>query len=407
MSEKYDIAVPVGGSFEKLLGEKVWMPFDERATSFVDAFAEYILKEKSFRKFPELVAMAFWMRRATVTRLKEKFEIQRGDRLWLGRGLVFHIAPSNVDTIFMYSWILSMLIGNTNVVRISSRTNDQIEALLDVLNEITQRDEFQEIKKRFLVVRYEHDEEITGLFSSECSLRVIWGGDETIRRIRQVPIPPTTTEMTFADKFSMSLISAREFSVLEKTDQLITNFYNDAFWFGQNACSSPRLVVWLGSEEDVKVTREVFWKLVEKKVREKQAEFAPSVAVDKLVAESALAIESFGEVSIEPAANSLVSRVWLNDPGDVHRELHCGGGLFYEYRLDKLDELSGLITTKDQTVTVFGPKREDFTEFVKLHRPKGINRFVPIGQAMEFSTIWDGYDLLREFCREVDLAIRS
>ncbi len=33
----------------------------------------------------------------------------------------------------------------------------------------------------------------------------------------------------------------------------------------------------------------------------------------------------------------------------------------------------------------------------------GIDCFVPIGQALEFSPIWDGYDLLREYCREVEI----
>ncbi len=62
-----------------------------------------------------------------------------------------------------------------------------------------------------------------------------------------------------------------------------------------------------------------------------------------------------------------------------------------------------MITAKDQTVTAFGMEKEELARFITEYRPKGINRIVPFGQAMEFSTIWDGYDLLREFCREVDL----
>ena len=30
----------------------------------------------------------------------------------------------NVDTIFVYSWILSMLAGNQNIIRLSSKTKD-------------------------------------------------------------------------------------------------------------------------------------------------------------------------------------------------------------------------------------------------------------------------------------------
>ncbi|MFC6804089.1 acyl-CoA reductase [Deinococcus caeni] len=37
------------------------------------------------------------------------------------RGLVFHVPPANVDTIFIYSWLMSVLAGNRNVIRLSSR----------------------------------------------------------------------------------------------------------------------------------------------------------------------------------------------------------------------------------------------------------------------------------------------
>jgi len=128
--------------------------------------------------------------------------------------------------------------------------------------------------------------------------------------------------------------------------------------------------------------------------------------MNKLLAENSLAIEAEGRIIVEKTANSLVNRVWLENPADIRRELHCGGGLFFEMRLNKLDDLARLVAPKDQTVTVFGFEREELSAFVSKHRPVGINRFVPVGQAMEFSPIWDGYDLLREFCREVDITIR-
>ena len=37
--------------------------------------------------------------------------------LLLSRGVVFHIAPKNVDTIFVYSFVLSLLCANKNIIR--------------------------------------------------------------------------------------------------------------------------------------------------------------------------------------------------------------------------------------------------------------------------------------------------
>jgi len=77
-------------------------PFDEKSLAFIDALSRGILKEKNAGA--ELIALAFWMRRSNIRKLKEAFETMRQESLLFARGVAFHIAPSNVDTIFVYSW---------------------------------------------------------------------------------------------------------------------------------------------------------------------------------------------------------------------------------------------------------------------------------------------------------------
>ena len=55
----------------------------------------------------------------------------RQDALVFPRGNVFHLPPANVDTIFVYSWAISALAGNHNVVRISSRSAGAAEVILE------------------------------------------------------------------------------------------------------------------------------------------------------------------------------------------------------------------------------------------------------------------------------------
>jgi len=402
---QYEIIAPHGASDEALQKQKVLLPFSEVVLEFINAVSGSILKDATFRKYPELVAMAFWMRKANILKLKEAFEKQKGDRLWLGRGIVFHIAPSNVDTIFIYSWFISMLVGNVNIVRVSSASGEQLDALIGVINKIAEREEFSDIRDRFMIVRYEHNDEITAHFSSMCNVRVLWGGDETIRRIRAIPIGSTTTELVFADKFSFCVIDTEAFLRHDKMEALITSFYNDAYWFGQNACSSPRLVVWLGDSSKSDQARATFWEMLEKKVVEKQAVFPAAIAVDKLVAECSVAMSSTGSVAIESKKTSLLNRVLLEKPEDINRDLHCGGGLFYELKIKDISELAGIVSPKDQTISIFGLDKNELKRFIDHFLPEGINRIVPVGKALEFSIIWDGYDLLREFCREIDMAV--
>lgn len=402
---QYQIIAPRHTAEDALRHRKTLPPFDSVVLDFVDSLSGRILADKAFRRFPELMAMAFWMRRVNILKLREKFESEKAERVWPARGIVFHIAPANVDTIFVYSWFLSMLVGNINVVRLSSKVDEQVTTLVSVINDLADRPEFRAVAERFMIVQYEHDDETTSFFSSFCDVRVIWGGDETVRRIRALPLKPTATELVFADKFSMSVMRAQSFMALEKKDGLIANFYNDAYWFGQNACSSPRLVVWLGEKAAVGEARRSFWDLLEKKVEEKLRVLPPAVAVDKLVAVTSVIISASGAVHVEPSRTSLVSRVLLEKPEDVKRDLHCGGGLFYELVIGSLDELAAVISPKDQTVSVFGIGADEWRQFVVTHRPEGINRVVPVGEALSFSAVWDGYDLLREFCREVEIAV--
>ena len=51
----------------------------------------------------------------------------------------------------------------------------------------------------------------------------------------------------------------------------------------------------------------------------------------------------------------------------------------------------------------FGVEQADFRKFLEETRPAGIDRIVPMGKSMDFSLIWDGYDLIRQMSRRVSM----
>lgn len=400
----YEIVAPIDSDINNLLNQKVLLPFDSTVLDFVETLSKEILGSSSFKDFPELIAMAFWMRKANILGLKKIFEDKKGKKLWIGQGIIFHIAPSNVDSIFIYSWFLSMLAGNINIIRISSKKTLQIDLLLSLVKELSGNHQFKEVADRFLVIRYEHDEETTGYFSSLSNMRVIWGGDATISAIRNIPIKSNASELTFADKFSLSVIKADKFLECAQKQRIIDNFYNDAFWFGQMACSSPKLIVWIGKDADIEKSREIFWQMLETKVSLEKPEFAVATAVDKLVSEYSIAIQN-PLIKIEKSDTSLINRILFESYKDIRKDLHCGGGLFYEIKLNDIGQLANIATEKEQTVSIFGFCEAEIVDFINNNRPKGIDRFVSIGKALNFSATWDGHDLIREFCREIDIDI--
>src|ERR1044071_7117533 len=111
------------------------LPFADETIQFISKLSETIL-QGGHRKYPDLIALAFWFRPTQLAKLKAEFDRQRADRVWLARGVAFHIAPSNVDTLFIYSLFISMLAGNINIVRLSERDTEQLQVLMDLLNQL-------------------------------------------------------------------------------------------------------------------------------------------------------------------------------------------------------------------------------------------------------------------------------
>ncbi|MDF2835091.1 MAG: acyl-CoA reductase, partial [Paenibacillus sp.] len=370
-------------------------PFADEALLFVQALSQRFVK---MRQHPEIVALGFWMRKAHIMELRSEWEKETTNRVFRARGTVFHLAPSNVDTIFVYSWILSLLAGNRNVIRISSK--EQMNGLLAGMLEELSEPQFQSIAERTIILTYAHDEATTARLSKLCHTRVVWGGDATVNRIRQIALAPIANELVFPDRFSMSMIRAEAVRALREDElrQLAEQFYNDSFWFDQMACSSPRLILWTGASEAMAESQNAFWAMVERVIEAKQYALAPAARVQKLATGLWMAAE---EETAQVEDRQTVSRVRLKRMMAEFRERHCGGGFFYELALDDAEDVAEVVVDKDQTLSYFGYSREELLEIVDQLPTRGIDRIVPIGQALAFQTIWDGQSFLRSFTREI------
>lgn len=387
--------VPFEEALDTLRNEKLFTPFNEEVLLFTQALSKRLVRMKHM---PEIVALGYWLRKANVQKMQHEWEKANIDKIVRPRGTVFHIAPSNVDTIFVYSWMLSLLAGNRNVIRISSKESSNL-LLGAILHELAQP-AFQNIASQTIICTYSHEENATEILSHACHTRVIWGGDDTVKAIRQIVLAPMANELSFPDRFSLATLSSEAVLALDegRFDQLLEHFYNDVFWFDQMACSSPRLVIWVGRQQEEAKAR--FWAFFEKKVQEKQLEMMAATQVLKYTTSLLLATES-SVTTVEN--NKHFSRIQLVDLPVNVRERHCGGGLFYEYDVERLEEIATIIMDKDQTLAYFGFNTQELREFIGTIQSRGLDRIVPIGQALNFDGVWDGQSFLKSFTREVVL----
>lgn len=381
-----------------------WEPFSQNAVNFVSALSSLVLRDARFRDHPELVAFGYQMRRKAVEALAPTLRPAGTGGLVRGRGLALHFAPANVDTIFLYSLLLSLLAGNTNIVRISSKKSDQVDLIVDAMRELLARPEHALIRNRIIILRYLHDKVITDALTALCDLRVIWGGDTSVSAIRQSPLPFLARDVVFPDRWSMAVLDAAAFLAASDPSEIARQLVNDAYWFGQMACSSPRLLIWRGERALCEAASD---RLVAEMKRHAEA-FAenldPIDYVNKRVFEDASAID-YG-ARLHSAATSLVSilEIPLERLG-LTGQPHVGGGIFLSAHVAELRDLEKLMTRKLQTVVSYGVAAEDWRELLSSGEVSGVDRIVPPGTALDFSPVWDGMSLLREFTRETTIAV--
>src|SRR6185437_11844363 len=135
-------------------------PFNDEVIALCADFSRRIFRDEQASRFPELHALAFWMRKAELVRLSEEFSrLKSSNAVLVPRGLVFHVPPANVDTIFIYSWLMSVLAGNRNVIRLSPRASEQTAIICRIFNEAL-ADAPVGLKQNTVILRYGHEREI-------------------------------------------------------------------------------------------------------------------------------------------------------------------------------------------------------------------------------------------------------
>ena len=368
--------------------------FSDYIISLLNNLSIELYKSPKIRDYPDVATFAFFCRRSNILNLKRNYN---QDRCRLGRGVVFHIAPSNVPVNFAYSMVAGLLSGNNNIVRVPSKNFEQVAIIIEALKHVTINNNLIDLEDRLFLVKYEKTTKSTELFSSICDVRIIWGGDQTIDLVRLNKIQARSIDITFSDRFSFALINAKKIIIENNIQKVANDFFNDTYLFDQNACSAPRIVTWIGTEDDIKVAKAIFWNSIQKRIED--YDFPPILAIDKLVS---LLNQSTIDNKLTKV-KSINNKLWRINTPQLHNQLEnftCAGGYFLEYNARSVEEISSFVTRKFQTMAYFGFEKEYLLEEIKKMKLLGIDRVVPLGKTTDFDLIWDGYDLIYTLSRE-------
>jgi len=379
----------------KLLPISNLKPFGTHQIEFLSSYSIHL--SRIAPKDGSAQSLAFWLRNSRLAKMAEDFGRGHDRRIVKSaRGLVFQIPPSNVETVFVYSLAVSILTGNRNIVRIPSSV---VENSLVFDSFIESLYSHPEISSRNFLVSYGYQEEVNEVFSSNCDLRVIWGGDKSINTLRKFPVKPSARDLTFFDRSSLALISTSSYLNLSDVErnELVWKFFNDSFWFDQLACSSPRAVIWFGVSSMNEASSD-FYERLRRLVELREYVLEPAIQISKL--------NFLYELFLKDNEMKLTDwnfRATIIDSGAGigHENDFPGGGVFFQSSIATLEEIVPMLNSRHQTLTHFGFRNSELRELAIFLNGRAVDRVVAIGSALSFDRYWDGYDLLGEFTKSV------
>lgn len=372
-------------------------PFSPQALDFLAALSAALRADPAAKGLGDVQAFAFWCRRSHLEQLCRRHQ---DGRLRLGRGLLFHVAPANVAVNFAFSFAFGLLAGCANVVRVPSRRHETVTVIANAIAGLLAKTEFSDQAKRQGLVRYNAASAWSAYFSARADGRLIWGGDATIAALRALPVPPRCVDVAFSDRTSVCVIDADKVAGLDQSglERLAEGFYNDTYVMDQNACSSPHLVVWLGQGQEGTGR---FWSALADRVRARYV-LAPVQAVDKYTDLLNAVLDGqaiSGVLRLGGGLSVATLKAW---PADLEN-MRGRFGLFRQIHVETLEPLAAHLTGRFQTLSYFGLEPKVLGDFITRHRLAGIDRVVPVGQGLDMDVVWDGFDLIGQLSRIIDL----
>lgn len=389
---------------DSFISQRPLCVFDSMIIDFLDHLSAKIFNLPNGKNYPDLFALAFWLRRSHVQQMIDEYvNTIPVNALLMPRGVVFHIAPSNVDTMFVYSLALSMLCGNINIVRIPQEQAERVKILCELLRSILADSRWSDLASRMILLTYPHQEHVSRWISEQSNVRVIWGGDRTVSLIKSIAAKPSTKDVVFVDKRSFALVNVEKYIAMP--DQMVMDisrkFYADAYSFDQMACSSPKQVIFVGERLKSESACERFWHQLALELSRQNIVDDPNTAVDKFVSACELAADDGymrffkGGIPLKVAIFNRVEKA-LAENSSV-------AGFFVECRVETVEEIAPVISGSHQTVTCIGFTTDERKTMANVLCRRGVDRVVDVGDALSFNQIWDGYVLFSEFSRRVSI----
>lgn len=362
-------------------------PFNEKILKTFEKISKRILSDKKLIEKKDIFTFGFWCRRKNLEILKKRF--CKSDKIF-GAGLVFHVPPANIPVLPLYSLAFGTLTGNSNLIRIPRKN---INYLNQVISLIYEEFKLRNFHKNNLFISYDRENIISEAISSYSDVRMIWGGDNTIRSFKRFKTKTNCKDLMFGDKYSLAILHLKN-KDKNKIKEITKNFYNDTFIVDQNACSSPSIIFWYKTNKN-KIS--LFWDQLNKLVKSKyRLSFGLSSKRFEYLNDLLM---NYSNISLQEDKKKIFFRIKINS-NDNLKNFKGFAGIFFEKKINSLKDFNKFLNKKMQTLSFYGLNQNDLIKINKeVSKNKSIDRIVELGRTLEIDFIWDGKNIFKSLTK--------
>ncbi len=307
------------------------------------------------------------------------------------RGLVCHWVAGNVPLLALFSWAISVVLGNRNLIRLSSRQDDVLSPFLGVLKKTS--DAGARIAAETIVVSFPAGDTASHRVMSEAAdARIAWGGQEAVSAVRSLPAPWECEDIVFGPRVSMAVVDP---AVID--DKAIRRLATDAAIFDQLACSSPQCIFVKGARDSAGFQQ---FRAAFSGAFAEAANTYPRHPLDfsetyTIGLDRARALLAGAEVVRDTATEWTVAV--MDSPNDT---IQCANRFVQLIPFRDFKQIYPLIPVNIQTV-VTQLAAEDLAAFTEEAAHYGVCRFPKPGEGNNFENPWDGVGLVSRLTRAV------
>ena len=186
------------------------IPFSNESVAFLNELSNTLLKDKDAVKYGDILSLAFWLREKNIKEIKNNFFNKNYKKNEIGN--IFHITPTNVPTNFVYSFIFGFLTGNSNLIKLPNQKFEQVDIICKHIKNLFNKKKYLKYKNSNFFFKYNSsNDQITEKISKISDVRMVWGGDETIKKIKKIDTKLKVKDLYFSEKYSLSVISSLKY----------------------------------------------------------------------------------------------------------------------------------------------------------------------------------------------------